>query len=96
MTEFERLQIEHERLGRTAVKINETLAWEAGRREAAQAEVERLKDLVGRYAKHLAFHAQPQYDEPHHRAQAKAMGLDKFSPWLTHKELMEIKRYADS
>ncbi len=57
------------------------------------AEIARLKGLVGRYAKHLAFNAYRRHDEAPHVTQAKAIGLDKFSPWLTWEEINEIKSY---
>ena len=43
---IETLKVALEEMGRTAVKINETLGWEAGRREAAEARAERLEEAL--------------------------------------------------
>lgn len=58
-------------------------------------EIERLKGLVGRYAKHLAFHANPAFGETRTEARDRVKMFDRPSPWLTHDELMELKSYAE-
>lgn len=55
-------------------------------------EIERLKGLLGRYAKHLAFTA-PEVD-PDEPMDPRA-AFHKTSPWVTWDELQEIKSYAD-
>ena len=72
-------------------------AWEVAhaatdRGMRAEAEVRRLKNLLGRYAKHLAFTA-PEVD-PDEPMDPRAT-FHKTSPWVTWDELQEIESYAD-
>jgi len=50
--------------------------------EAITPELDRLKGLVGRYAKHLAHTGSRQQ-------------FDRTSPWLTFEERQELKSYAE-
>lgn len=54
------------------------------------AEIARLKGLLGRYAKHMAFTAtpEPKMSDVDHRAR-----FYKTSPWVTWEELREIEGY---
>jgi hypothetical protein len=63
-------------------------SWDGIECSPAEAEVERLKSLVGRYAKHLTQTA--RRDEV-----ASILKLDRPGPWLTFEERQEIKRYAE-